>query len=90
MRAWASLLYAVGSGEDEIAPAVQRMFLDEAWQARLLGLVVVRSLPVDRALRMTDDIAQHDPDALVKDLARWTLEVLKQPPQTQPTQPSGQ
>jgi hypothetical protein len=84
VRAWAGFIFTFGAPEEERAPNVQRMLLDEAWQSRLLGLAGMSPLPRERQMQLARDVMERDSEQLVKDFAKATIEKPPPKPTTQP------
>jgi hypothetical protein len=84
IRAWAGFIFTFAAPEEERAPNVQRMLLDEAWQSRLLGLASMGPLPRERQMQMARDVMEKDPEQFVKDFAKATIERPPPRPTTQP------
>jgi len=87
VRAWAGFIFTFGATEDERAPNVQRMLLDEAWQPRLLGLAAMGPLPRERQVQMAGEVMEKDTQQFVKDFAKATIERPPPKPTTQPANP---
>jgi tetratricopeptide (TPR) repeat protein len=88
IRAWAGLLFAFSGSEEERAPNVQRMLLDDAWQSRLLGLAAMANLPRERQVQLAHEVLEKDSQQFVKDFAKATIEKPLPKPTTQPAQPA--
>ncbi|HEV8293213.1 MAG TPA: hypothetical protein VGP94_14860, partial [Tepidisphaeraceae bacterium] len=84
VRAWAGFIMAFAAPEEERAPNVQRMMLDEAWQSRLLGLAAMATLPRERQLQLAKEAMEKDSQQFVKDFAKATIEKPPPKPTTQP------
>ncbi|HEV8377767.1 MAG TPA: hypothetical protein VGP99_02875, partial [Tepidisphaeraceae bacterium] len=84
VRAWAGFIIAFAAPEEERAPNVQRMLLDEAWQSRLLGLAAMGSLPRERQMQLAREAMEKDSQQFVKDFAKATIEKPPPKPTTQP------
>ncbi len=83
-RAWARWEYASHAGDALRPRTVQGMLDDPAWQARLLALVAMPSLPAERQKQMMEELLKAEPDGNVRDYASASLELLDRPPATQP------
>jgi len=87
VRAWAGFLVAFTAAEDERAPNVQRMMLDEGWQSHLLGLAAMAMLPRERQIQLANEAMEKDAHQYVKDFAKATIERPPPKPTTQPAAP---
>ena len=88
IRAWASFLFAFAAPEEERAPNVQRMLLDDAWQSRLLGLAAMGNLPPERQKQLANQVLETDSQQFVKHFAKATIEKPLPKPTTQPAEPA--
>jgi hypothetical protein len=86
VRAWAGFIVAFAASEEERAPNVQRMLLDETWQSRLLALAAMASLPRERQIQFAKDVIEKDNPQFVKDFAKATIDRPPPRPTTQPVQ----
>jgi hypothetical protein len=86
VRAWAGFIVAFAASEEERAPNVQRMLLDETWQSRLLALAAMATLPRERQVQFARDVIEKDNQQFVKDFAKATIDRPPPRPATQPVQ----
>lgn len=86
VRAWSGYLLATYGLDSEKEQAVERLLLDEAWQARLVGVMTVGGLPEEKRKPRVEDMAK-DADEIVKQVAACAVEILRRPPATQPAAP---
>ena len=84
IRAWAAFIFTFAAPEEERAPNVQRMLLDEAWQPRLLGLASMGALPRERQMQLAKEAMERDSQQFIKDFAKATIERPPPKPTTQP------
>jgi tetratricopeptide (TPR) repeat protein len=86
---WARYL-VVGITDAGRESAVEALLKDEAWPARLLGVVAAAEVGGERQAQAAARLAADDPEPLVKHYAAATAESLKLRPATQPaTAPAG-
>jgi tetratricopeptide (TPR) repeat protein len=86
IRAWAAFIFTFAAPEEERAPNVQRMLLDEAWQPRLLGLASMGALARDRQMQLAKEAMERDSQQFIKDFAKAAIERPPPKPTTQPAQ----
>jgi len=85
VRAWAGFVFTFTGPEVEREPNVQKMMVDDAWQARLLGLASMGALPQDRQKQFAREVIEKDAKDFVKDYAKAAMEMPPpKPPATQP------
>ena len=90
VRAYASYQHLFASAPADQTADVERMLADSAWQVRLLGLAAITTfppdhpLPVDRRKAILADAAQKMPEPFARSFAAASLDVLANPPATQP------
>lgn len=79
IKAYTNFLVARWAKPELQPPAVTRMLLEEAsWQERLLGLVALSLLPPERQMVLARQAA-NDENALVKEFAVASLQLLQNP-----------
>jgi tetratricopeptide (TPR) repeat protein len=81
---WAKYLVA-GITDAGRASALEALLKDDAWPARLLGVVAAGDVGGERQAQVAVKLAADDPEPLVKRYAAATAEYLKLRPATQPT-----
>ncbi|MCY2954117.1 MAG: hypothetical protein NTU53_19435 [Planctomycetota bacterium] len=90
VRAYVSYQHLFASAPADQTADVERMLADSAWQVRLLGLAAITTfppdhpLPVDRRKAILADAAKKMPELLARSFAAASLDVLANPPATQP------
>ena len=84
VRAWATYLYSVYSGDSQ---SLTRLVHDPSWVARTLGIVAVDY--TGQKHDIFKDLAESDPEPLVKNLAAAALEAKIARPTSQPAGPAA-
>lgn len=81
---WATYLSAQLEQNDRGA-AVDALLANDAWPARMLGLMAAADLGPERQAEFAAKLAEQDPEPAVKAYAAATAEILRSRPATQPT-----
>ena len=75
VAAWAAGAIALRTPEADRPAAIQRMINDAAWQTRCLGIAVAGILPPETQRSVVRQLAEKDPDPIVKQYAACALEI---------------
>lgn len=87
-QVWAAFLNARLAPGDQHAQLVQQMAQSPAWESRLLALLAGDTLPFAQRKEIATQLADRDPDQVVKLFAEATLDLLNHPTTGPATQPA--
>lgn len=92
---WARFQVSLIGDPTQASGAIESLLADNAWEARLLGLVAVRHLQPAKGIPMAKKLADAEVadsksnDAIVKSYAEQVVELLMHPPVPAATQPGA-